>query len=68
LQKIQVKSVAPERELILVVEDDHDLRAYLRNCLQAHYHVSEASNGVDGMNIALADLPDIIITDVMMPE
>ena len=68
LQKIQGKPVAPERERILIVEDDHDLRAYLKNCLQARYHLSEASNGVEGVNLARKDLPDIIITDVMMPE
>jgi DNA-binding response OmpR family regulator len=68
LQNIRPKAIAPERELILIVEDDHDLRAYLRNCLQAQYHVSEASTGVEGMNLAKADIPDIIITDVMMPE
>ncbi|MEX0986608.1 MAG: two-component regulator propeller domain-containing protein [Bacteroidales bacterium] len=68
LQKIQSKPVAPERERILIVEDDHDLRAYLKNCLQARYHLSEASDGVEGMNLARKDLPDIIITDVMMPE
>lgn len=68
LQKIQGKPVAPERERILIVEDDHDLRAYLKNCLQARYHLSEASNGVEGMNLATKEIPDIIITDVMMPE
>ena len=67
-QNIRTKPVAPERERILIVEDDHDLRAYLRNCLQAQYHVSEALNGVEGVNLAKTELPDIIITDVMMPE
>ena len=68
IQHKQVKSIAPERERILIVEDDHDLRAYLRNCLQSQYHVSEASNGIEGINIAKKEIPDIIITDVMMPE
>ncbi len=68
LQNIRTKPIAPERERILIVEDDHDLRAYLRNCLQAQYHVSEASTGVEGMNLSRTELPDIIITDVMMPE
>ena len=68
LQNIKRKPVAPERERVLIVEDDHDLRAYLRNCLQAQYHVSEASTGVEGLNLARKELPDMIITDVMMPE
>jgi signal transduction histidine kinase/ligand-binding sensor domain-containing protein/DNA-binding NarL/FixJ family response regulator len=68
LQNVRTKPVAPERERILIVEDDHDLRAYLRNCLQAQYHVSEASTGVEGLNLSKTELPDIIVTDVMMPE
>lgn len=68
IQNKQIKPVAPERERILIVEDDHDLRAYLRNCLQSQYHVSEASNGTEGINVAKKEIPDIIVTDVMMPE
>jgi len=68
IRKSQIEPVALERKHVLVVEDDHDLRAYLRSCLQLHYHVSEASNGLEGLRIAKEELPDIIITDVMMPE
>lgn len=68
LQSVNAKPIAPERERILIVEDDHDLRAYLKNCLQGQYHVSEAITGVEGINLATKELPDIIITDVMMPE
>ena len=57
-----------ESERILIVEDDHDLRAYLKNSLQAQYKVIEASNGKEGIKRAINDLPDIIISDVMMPE
>jgi CheY-like chemotaxis protein/AraC-like DNA-binding protein len=57
-----------EHESILVVEDDHDLRAYLKNCLKSNYLVVEAHNGNDGLKKAAEKLPDIIITDVMMPE
>ncbi len=62
------KECAEERERILIVEDDHDLRAYLKNCLQPQYSTLEASNGIDGIEQALKYLPDIIISDVMMPE
>jgi len=68
LQKVQTKAVAPERERILIVEDDHDLRAYLKNSLQARYNLSEGVNGLEGLKLAKKELPDIIITDVMMPE
>jgi signal transduction histidine kinase/ligand-binding sensor domain-containing protein/DNA-binding response OmpR family regulator len=56
------------KEKILIVEDDHDLRKYLRNILLSDYIVVEASNGKQGIDRCLKELPDIIITDVMMPE
>lgn len=66
--QVSKKEVAEERDSILIVEDDHDLRAYLKNCLQHKYKVLEAHNGVEGLKIATGKLPDIIVTDVMMPE
>ena len=68
MQSVQTTPTAPERQSILIVEDDHDLRAYLKNCLQAQYRVMEALNGLEGLNIATNEIPDIIVTDVMMPE
>jgi signal transduction histidine kinase/ligand-binding sensor domain-containing protein/DNA-binding NarL/FixJ family response regulator len=62
------KEIAEERERILIVEDDHDLRAYLKNCLQQQYSTFEAVNGLEGIEQAKMHLPDIIISDVMMPE
>jgi DNA-binding response OmpR family regulator len=62
------KESSEERESILIVEDDHDLRAYLKNSLQAHYTILEAVNGLEGFEQAINLLPDIIISDVMMPE
>ena len=62
------KEIAEERENILIVEDDHDLRSYLKNCLQNKYNVMDAHNGVEGLQLATKNLPDIIISDVMMPE
>ena len=55
-------------ERILIVEDDHDLRAYLKNSLQKDFQIFEASNGIEGLEQAQTKLPDIIISDVMMPE
>ena len=62
------KEIVSERENILIVEDDHDLKAYLKNILHANYNVFEASNGLKGLEIADQKIPDIIVTDVMMPE
>lgn len=55
-------------ERILIVEDDNDLRAYLKNSLQKDFQIFEASNGIEGLKQAQTILPDIIISDVMMPE
>lgn len=52
---------------ILVVEDNEELKAFLKNILSESYHVTTASNGEEGLQHAGADLPDLIISDVMMP-
>jgi|GEM_PF-782148 len=57
-----------EKESILIVEDDHDLRIYLKNVLKARYNVFEASNGLKGLNTAVKKIPDLIVSDIMMPE
>ncbi|MDT0557085.1 two-component regulator propeller domain-containing protein [Ichthyenterobacterium sp. W332] len=53
--------------VILVVEDDHDIRKFVTKTFQNHYKVIEASNGEEGVNLALQHIPDLIISDVMMP-
>ena len=55
-----------ETATILIVEDNPDVRAYLKSHL-ADYHVAEAENGEKGLQKALEILPDLIISDVMMP-
>ncbi len=58
---------AHDHPLILVVEDHADMRHYIRSILQSHYQVIEAANGKEGMQRAKALLPDLILSDVMMP-
>ncbi len=53
---------------LLIVEDNIELQHYLKTELQKLYHVKVASDGMEGMKIAIATLPDIIITDIMMPK
>ncbi|MBT33081.1 MAG: hypothetical protein CMO01_25765 [Thalassobius sp.] len=52
----------------LIVEDNVDLIYYLRICLQDQYDIEVARNGQEGINKAMVMVPDIIISDVMMPE
>lgn len=53
---------------ILLVEDNADMRNYLRRHLQKGCHVLEAVDGAEGLKKALAVIPDLIVSDVMMPQ
>ncbi|MCY1723005.1 response regulator [Prolixibacteraceae bacterium Z1-6] len=53
---------------LLVIEDDHDLRAYMKEFLSSEYQVEEAENAKDGYQIAEAKNPDAIIYVVMLPD
>jgi len=57
-----------EREIILIVEDNFDVRNYIREQIESDYIVVEASNGEEGIKKAEEKIPDLIITDVMMPK
>ena len=54
--------------LLLVIDDNVDMRLYLREVLSETYRVVEASDGSKGWDLALEQIPDMIISDVMMPE
>lgn len=54
--------------LILVVEDNKDMNAYIVDILKPHYRVLSAFNGEEGLARAMQAKPDMIITDVMMPK
>jgi signal transduction histidine kinase/ligand-binding sensor domain-containing protein/DNA-binding response OmpR family regulator len=53
---------------ILVVDDNKDIRTYIRKTLTDRYNIIETSNGLEGWNSAIEEIPDLIISDVMMPE
>jgi signal transduction histidine kinase/ligand-binding sensor domain-containing protein/DNA-binding NarL/FixJ family response regulator len=55
------------KPLILIVEDDDELRRFLCSMLSSEYRLQEAADGADGWEKARETLPDIIISDVMMP-
>lgn len=52
---------------VLVIEDNRDIAAYIGNLLSGSYNVAYAANGEDGMQKAIDIVPDLIITDLMMP-
>lgn len=53
---------------ILVVEDNDEVRNYIVQIFRGEYRIIEASNGKEGLKEALQHVPDLIISDVMMPE
>ena len=55
------------RPLVLIIDDNNGMRAYLRSILQDHYNVSEAVNGQQGLERARREVPKLVVCDVMMP-
>jgi signal transduction histidine kinase/ligand-binding sensor domain-containing protein/DNA-binding response OmpR family regulator len=53
---------------LLLVEDNPDIRFYLKDNLKTDYNIVEAENGVKAWDVILDDLPDLIVSDIMMPE
>ena len=53
---------------VLVVDDNGDMRAYLHRLLAPHYTVRTAADGEEALTSIAAELPDVVVTDVMMPR
>ena len=64
----RTKTGQSHAETILLVEDHDDLRHFIASSLSDKYRIIEAVNGKVGIELALKKLPDLIVTDVMMPE
>lgn len=56
-----------ERPLVLIIDDNNGMRAYLRSILKDKYNVSEAADGKQGLEKACREVPKLVICDVMMP-
>lgn len=68
LQKEECNSSLLSNKLtVLLIEDNDDFRSYLKYSLGEYFEVVEAKNGKDGWKIALAFMPALIVSDVMMP-
>jgi len=60
-------TVEKEKRSILLVEDNEDVRAFIKQALSPSYQIYESENGAKGLDCALELIPDLIISDVMMP-
>jgi signal transduction histidine kinase len=74
---VEVRASAPttpepaddlERATVLVVDDNPDLRGYVANLLAPSYRVLAAADGLAALEAIQADLPDVVLSDVMMPR
>jgi len=68
LQNDETNPEKPEQPILLIVEDSPDLVEYLSAILKDDYHIETARNGNEGLQKAFEYIPDIILSDVMMPE
>lgn len=67
-QEVQIQITGREKPLILVVEDNNDLRNFIAHRLEKQYEVMEAVDGKIGIEKAVKHWPDLVISDVMMPQ
>jgi signal transduction histidine kinase/DNA-binding response OmpR family regulator len=68
VQEDTISEKNKEKPVILIVEDNRDLRKYISNNLLNAYQIIDAENGREGLNKAIENIPDLVISDLMMPE
>jgi len=63
------QSITTERQYtVLIVEDNSELRVFIARTLVGQYHIMEAANGKEALALAFNNLPDLVVSDVMMPQ
>jgi len=62
-----LNAVEDNRKMVMIVEDEKEIHLFLNDLLSAKYKIITANNGVEALELAEQQLPDIIISDVMMP-
>lgn len=66
--QFQITDFNRSRPRLLLVEDNTDVVQYLSSLLSADYHIHKARNGKEGVEAAFHIVPDLVISDIMMPE
>jgi signal transduction histidine kinase/AraC-like DNA-binding protein len=61
-------STSADKPIVLVADDSQDIRRHIRESLAKDFAVKEACNGKEGLEKAITIIPDLVITDLMMPE
>ncbi|MCG2461497.1 response regulator [Flavobacteriaceae bacterium F89] len=64
--KIVSPSANPKKISVLVIDDSEDIRDYLKEILENEYKVYSADNGKEGLSVTNNNMPDLVITDIMM--
>ena len=65
---LQIPDIKFDKKIIVLVEDNVPIRTFIKNLLQPTYKIVEANNGEEGIEHAKKVIPDLVITDVMMPK
>lgn len=67
-KKLIANTGSKNTSVVLVVEDNDDMRLFIADCLNHHFKLIEAKDGIQGLDMAVKYSPDLIISDVMMPN
>lgn len=65
---LETNNVSDEEKILLIIEDNADLRQYIRSVFEQDYQIFEATDGQEGIEKALELIPDIVVSDLMMPR